>query len=216
MVTRELFKSTIAMLRNLYGFEMNQEMFETYYTALNGLMDDNSFKNATADIMKTFKPTSQTKFPSIPCFLESVNLSGTPRAKEAIAELKYAVGRFGRYDSVNFGDSKLHQAIGYYGGWISICKWTDEDWRYQEKGFIDTYNSMQSDHRHNYLPGLHERNNSGRYKIAPPKQVYLTMKKEPVEELEYFPDVGSAKIEHIEPVKQLVDKMDINKDELPF
>lgn len=174
---------------NLYGTEINEESFNTYYAMIAPKLDDLEFREATSKVVQTFIPTSQVKFPLPPMFLDATAKSGTPRAKQAISSLKYAVRRFGRYDSVNFGDSKLHQTVIFYGGWTEICKWDDREWSMKEKSFIDTYNSMQENPKYDHLAGIHEANNSGRFNVEPPKLVYEVQGKRPFEVLEYKPSV---------------------------
>lgn len=173
------------MLMAVYGHKLTQEVYSVYESMLSLKMSNEEFSRAVQSIMETFKPTSQVKFPLIPDFLSSIGKAGTPRAKQAINDLKFAVRRFGRYESVNFGDSKLHQTVTFYGGWIEICKWDDKEWGMREKSFIDTYSSMQDNPKYNHLAGIHEANNSGRYNVDVPQLVYEAQGKKPFELLEY-------------------------------
>ena len=189
MVDNNIFKESLKMLMAVYGHNLTKEVYSVYYSILSPKMNNEEFLKAIQSIMETFKPTSQVKFPLVPDFLSSIGKAGIPRAKQAISDLKFAVRRFGRYDSVNFGDSKLHQTVIFYGGWTEICKWDDRDWGMKEKSFIDTYNSMQENHKYDHLAGIHEANNSGRFNVEPPKLVYEVQGKRPFEVLEYKPSV---------------------------
>ena len=169
------------MIATQFNYDLKNDKIKLYWERFKD-MDPKKFISTVQQIMDTFVPTSSAPFPLFVHFLGGVGtLPGNPQGKDAVRRVRYAVGKFGRYDSVNFGDSKLHQTIKYYGGWSIICNWIDTDWTKLEREFIKTYESISPDPKFTHLPGIHEHNNNGKYNVEPPKLVYQMMKEKPLE-----------------------------------
>lgn len=137
------FKTGIALLLKMYGHEMDDELISAYWNCLKNISDDD-FIRAQENILKTFVPTNQVKFPAIPHFLAAIGLSGQNRSKLAVEAVIKAAGRIGIYSSVSFGDPALHETIERFGGWPSVASWGEDDWKFQEKNFIQSYEATLS------------------------------------------------------------------------
>lgn len=214
-LNKDLFKGSMTMIATQFGYDLKDPKLKLYWNRFKETMDDKQFLDSVSQIMDTFVPSSQKPFPLFTHFLGAVgHQAGNVQAKKAVNAVKIAVRRFGRYNSVNFGDSKIHQTIRYYGGWIEICNWTDDVWAMREKNFIDTYNSMSPQPTFTHLVGIHETNNEGRYNVEPPKLVYEHMKEKPIERLEYNARVKV--LPNVETINALVNGMSLSDNELPF
>lgn len=174
-MNQEVFKQSIAFLQNYYNYAVPTDVIiNIYWPKLKGL-DDEVFKTAVSRIIDTFVQTATVKFPTIPHFLEALGMDSNTKARTAINAVRRAIEAVGRYDSIDFGDSALHETIMSYGGWPSVCNWSDDDWRFKETAFADTYKAFLHgfcDCRH--LVGIAEAENSlGGYKIKKPVRALL-------------------------------------------
>jgi len=72
-----------------------------------------------------------------------------------------AIKKYGGYQSVRFSDPVIHSVIHVMGGWEEVC-WSDEDYKWVEKRFLDLYRAMARKPAHEHpqlLVGRLEREN---------------------------------------------------------
>lgn len=142
-MTEQTLKTGLGLLVKMYGTKLDSEMIAAYWNCLKHL-SDNDFLRAQENILKTFVPTSQVPFPAIPHFLAAIGLSGQNRSKLAVEAVIKAAGRIGLYNSVSFGDPALHETIERFGGWPAVASWGEDEWKFQEKNFIQSYEATLS------------------------------------------------------------------------
>lgn len=138
-MTEEIFKSAIGYLQVLFGV-ITAEKFSAYWQAIKHI-EDESFKRSVSEIIKSFHPTSTEPFPSPSRFESACGNDEETRVQLAVAAVKSAASRVGVYRSVSFGDRALHAVIERFGGWPSVAKWGDDEWKFQESKFIAGYRS---------------------------------------------------------------------------
>lgn len=136
-MTEQTFKSCMTLLQGIYGI-IDKPVYLFYWNKFKSV-DDKTFEAATNKIVDTFKPTSTEKFPVPARFIELTEPSEETRINLAIGAVRKAGSTQGPYKSVSFGDRALHAAIMRFGGWPAVSVWSDEDWKFREKSFIQTY-----------------------------------------------------------------------------
>ena len=158
---RLIFNNSMVLFSKTFGYSLDKDVFELYWNLFKETPDDR-FKDICANILRNFKPTSQCPFPVPADFISNSGESDKDTAAAAIAKVKYAIFKVGRYQSVTFNDPALHLAIKIVGGWTNICNWTDEDWQLNERKFSDAYQAYQrrGEGEDGYLPGIAEIQNS--------------------------------------------------------
>jgi len=174
-MNKDKYRENIAGLQIVLGRQITDKAIELYWNVLN-FMSDEDFERATRRLTTEFKPTSANPFPVPANFIESSGASLEDRAQLAIATVKKAIMRHGRYSSVDFGDAALHNTISRFGGWVAICGWNDQDWQINTKSFIAAYNAFD---KHceidapKYLPGIVEMENGNTFEGYVPTPVLM-------------------------------------------
>ena len=156
-MTEQIFKENIAFLTKYLRFELSTEYVVLYWNMLKHL-DDNKFKQAMNNIIKDFVPTNAVPFPLVVHFLRYCGEAGDNQIINGIAKLKKMIRVVGQYESIDFKDSALHYTINVFGGWPSICTWTDKDWDINEGRLSQTYKTAIETERtdEGRLPGISE------------------------------------------------------------
>lgn len=168
------FKICMSFMQKLFG-EIDNDVYKFYWNRFKSTPDE-QFKKITSQIIDTFKPTSTEKFPSVSRFVELLGQDIETRINSSVIAVKRAVSRIGAYGSVSFGDRALHEAINSFGGWVELCRWTYDDWKFREKQFIKTYEMcLSSDDGPDHLPGLSELSYS-EYEFNMPEERRLAFK----------------------------------------
>jgi hypothetical protein len=169
------FKEEMIILQKYYGHRLDDFVYNIYSQKLLHLTKA-QFKKCTSNLIdSTFRPTSKVPFPLVSDFLKEAGEGIEDRAINIVSHTRKAISIHGAYESINFGDTALHATIKGYGGWVKICNWSDNDWMMKQTAFINSYKAaLKMDTKsYTYLPGIHERNNVGRYEVAPPKTLLL-------------------------------------------
>lgn len=152
----------MTMLQSYFNHKIEKkEVFRLYWEKLNQITNL-SWDMAVNNILEDFQPTATNPFPLIKDFYKYSGQDPHNMGVNAVSLVRKAVFSKGVYSSVDFGDPIVHSVISRYGGWIEICNWTEEDWKFKESGFIRAYesaaiNPLISSPKH--LAGIHENNN---------------------------------------------------------
>lgn len=128
-----------------------------YWEALKSL-SEKQFSLALENLVKNFVPTNSARFPYISQILEACGESGPRKAHSAIALLRQARSRIGKYDSVAFCDNALHYLVETYRGWHAVTSMSDKEWDINEGRMFETYKSAEMLHPPtvDHLSGLAE------------------------------------------------------------
>jgi len=137
---KELFKGSMAMLAKMFSHaEIDNQLLKVYYDVLKRI-DDNEWKRMVEKTLREFKPTQNCQFPVPADFLKLYEHVEKDVISKVIAEIE----SIGSWQSPLFNDPYILSTIESFGGWLKICEWTDEDWTYRRKQFIDTYNGRKA------------------------------------------------------------------------
>jgi len=175
---KQKFYQAMTVLQSYLDHEITKkEVLKLYWEKLRHLPDP-TWDKIVDNLLENFKPTATTPFPLIGDFLKMGAADPHSRAVNAVARARRAIFKPGVYESVDFGDLALHGVISRYGGWVEICNWTEEDWKFKESGFIRAYEAATMDpilDAPKYLSGIHESNNGAREPVyvGPPKNRIL-------------------------------------------
>ncbi|MGW8324139.1 MAG: DUF6475 domain-containing protein [Desulfobacterales bacterium] len=134
----ESFKVKFAYLQKIYGKALDKDVYAMYWEQLKEY-DEETFHVMVTNLVKTFIPTTQVPFPLLPHFLKACGDDIDNRSQNALTALKSTIKQIGNWKSVSFGDRALHATIERFGGWIKICEWSQDNWNYNEKRFIQCY-----------------------------------------------------------------------------
>jgi hypothetical protein len=137
-MTENFFKIGMAFMQKIFGAKIGDDILTAYWNLLKDMSND-EFKNIQQNLISTFIPSSQVPFPLPAHFLQAAGKSGESRAKLAVMAVISASYKIDSYYSVSFGDPALHETIDRFGGWPTLCRWSLDDWRFQEKNFIACY-----------------------------------------------------------------------------
>ena len=140
----QVFEESMDLLQAMFGASLSKVVIKVYHGRLKDNLTVEELKAACRWLSDNWKPTASLKFPVIADFIKnSGKISEDDRAQKAIEAVRKAVSKVGSYKSVSFGDSALHRTIKASAGcWPSICQWTDEQWKYNEKKFKEMYLSQ--------------------------------------------------------------------------
>ena len=139
---------------------MSPEALAMYVAALRDLSDE----QFTAACSKASERLDRMPRPAELRKLAGVGFDPEAGALEALAQVHRAIGAYGRYRSVNFGDDPaINAALRSLGGWVAACELSEDEWtRFKAREFKQAYSAIRnagcSEDTARYLPGLEERN----------------------------------------------------------
>jgi hypothetical protein len=170
-MTDSFFKLGMAFMQKIFGAKIADDILTVYWNLMKDFSDE-EFNGIQQRLISDFIPTSQVPFPLPAHFLAAAGKSGESRAKLAVNAVIKASYEIDSYYTVSFGDPALHETIDRFGGWPVVCRWTLEDWRYQEKSFIACYEAaLISNNGAGKCPGLFEIENADKTLDAIQKQI---------------------------------------------
>ena len=177
MQNKKRFSELMGLLSLTFDKEITKPLNDVYFAILKNY-DDESCEKAFMECL-----TGCKFFPKPAELLEAMNGAETDKATEAWAKVDKAMREIGNYDSVDFGDRKIHKCIEILGGWDYLGTLTEADWKWKRKEFESLYKGIQSADGPDYIPGLAEKNNAllGRvelkgYELPTPERVGVPVK----------------------------------------
>ena len=153
------FRDVFALLCETYGKEPTKVLMSAYYMVLEDLTVE-EFKSSIKSILASRKYSTM---PLPADILEFVNGSADDNSLIALKILENEMARSGSYNSVCFKDSAIMTVVDNMGGWINLCRITEDEWKFRKKEFLDLYKALLRNpnrlHAVPYLAGLNEHNN---------------------------------------------------------
>lgn len=137
------FTTTMAYLSKLYGHNVEPEILKMYWVIVKDWTDE-KYIRAVENIVKGFVPTATVKFPVPALFFQAAGDNRHDTAQNVITTVMRAIERHGAYKDIDFGDLALHAVIRRLGGWVELCGWTYEDWKFRTKEFLAAYEAAKS------------------------------------------------------------------------
>lgn len=177
-MTKQEFYGLFVILCETYNREATKSLCLSYYMILEHLKFED-FKSAVVAIL------SSRKYSSLPMpadILEAINGSSDDKAMLALHELEHAMSRVGAYNSVCFQDSIVMETVLRMGGWIKLCRMTEDEWKFLKKEFMNIYKALSkiSFEAPAYLVGIEQKEAeaNGYFEDAQKANIYLVGFKE--------------------------------------
>jgi hypothetical protein len=153
-------------LAEVFDKEITETLFSVYWKVLEPFRDDESIQALNKCL------TSCRFFPKPADLLESLQGKEEDRATQAWEIVDRAMRTQGNYVSVDFGDSRIHQAIEMLGGWSYLGTITEDEWKWKRKEFESAYRALQGNGGLDHVSGLIEQENAPRgYKVPTPRRI---------------------------------------------
>lgn len=164
MMTKFEFMESFAPILVVFNSECNKAVLRIYYELLKNY-DPTALKMASLEILRTYQYANLPK-PAI--FLDILeNRKG--EVFEAWEQVRYAISRYGAYESVVFQNAKIMRVIELLGGWVRVADADESELKFIAKDFERIYNSLSSKNTNiTHLHGLFELENK-----SPNQKVYI-------------------------------------------
>lgn len=153
MKSRKKFAELMALMGELFDKKISPLLAETYWKILENF-NDNECEAAFKHVIKTSK-----FFPKPVDFLEYLHGDGD-NATEAWAMVDQAMRGIGPYESIDFGDRKIHACIEILGGWDYLGTLTEDEWKWKRKEFESLYRGISATDGPDHVLGLAEKQNA--------------------------------------------------------
>ncbi|HET8689380.1 MAG TPA: DUF6475 domain-containing protein [Methanosarcina sp.] len=175
MLNKDLFKSHMGMLFEMYDRQPTRALLDGYYLVLQDMTDD-EFKQAIKSIL------SSRTFASLPKpaeILEAVKPDTESIAVLIWQDIERAMIKGGVYASLTFEDNVVNSVVESLGGWIHLCKMDTDELKWVRKDIKKLYDihSKRIDHP-KHLVGLTEQANGYPPEISIVKASYQIPKRE--------------------------------------
>lgn len=158
------FKEYMAALGEIHDRKVSGTLAEIYWQVLEPF-DDDQCENVFKRLLREAK-----FFPKPSEFLELLQGRRDHDGTAAWLEVLGTVKRVGCYRSVRFSDPVIHSVIQAMGGWPRFADMRVDDEKWKQKEFEKLYSviSERPGKHPEYLPGLHEIDNSNAgWKVEP-------------------------------------------------
>ncbi len=180
-MNRNTLKQALIMLAEIYEKDITQATLEAYWLVLQE-KEDRELLQAVKNHIKKSK-----WFPKPSELLEEIEGDMTYKSEKAWNEIQEAINRYGIYESVEFADTKINEAIQLLGGWVAINMIPVSEVEYKKKEFMKIYQTCKGKAMH--LPGITEAQNTFNgfdkyeiHKIGYGEKKVITHKTEPTPE----------------------------------
>jgi len=128
---------------------------EIYFKALAALSIE-EIEKAAVSIIQTRTVAS---FPKPAEIIQCVRGTEEQQGDRAWVLVDEAMRKYGNYNSLNFGDRRLHRCIEIMGGWEYLGLLDEKEWKWKRKEFGSLYASLPVNEGQEYVPGVSERSN---------------------------------------------------------
>ena len=172
---RNAFSKVMQLLAATYDKEATMDLIEAYWGALKDL--------SLPDIQQSaFEAMKRLEWMPKPAQLRRLAGDVEPDHRAAIAwqAVRQTLSQQGTYTSVNFGDPVINATIRNMGGWTALGQKDEKEFEvWGRKEFERVYQAIYAtgvtEEAGAYLVGVTEHQNRGRYEVAPPTQIYLSL-----------------------------------------
>lgn len=176
MKDRKLFLLNMATLGEVFDKQISDTLLEIYWRILEPFDDSqciSAFKRAVIELKFFPKPAE---------LIEILQSKKEFAATNAWIDVLNAVRRIGCYRSVRFADPVIHSVVQIMGGWTRFADMTTDDEKWKQREFEKLYTLLSAqDGRHaDYLPGIHESENSNSGWNVEPDIVQIGHTKQPM------------------------------------
>lgn len=167
------FKTLMTGTGEIYGKKISAELVSMYWDLLK--------KFEYEDISRSFQRHMQNTesgqfFPKPADLIRLIEGDSDSKALIAWTKVEQAIRRIGAYDTVVFDEPEIMCVIQDLGGWITLCKTTEEELPFKRNEFCKRYIGYRlckpSQHP-KFLVGITEASNGAEYKAFNSKPVLI-------------------------------------------
>lgn len=163
------FLNLMTGLGALYGKPMNEPLIEIYWRALSRF-DFAAVKEALQAHIDN--PDAGQYMPKPADVVRYLEGSSQTQALQSWSRVVKAIGQIGCYRSLIFDDPVIHAVIEDMGGWVNLCKVTEDELPFRAQEFAKRYAGFVLHPPATYpkqLAGIFEQQNSMQgHKVEPP------------------------------------------------
>lgn len=142
-LTKNGFDLAYQLLTNEFGEQFPDAQLKIHQQMLiEDNIEDEQLINGVKFIIRTRKYNKLPKYAEILEACRGGNIDDI--ALLACNMVKKAAERAGAYKSVVFPDLRVHFVIDALGGWIKLCRSTEEEWIWLQKEFIAMYKAVMN------------------------------------------------------------------------
>jgi hypothetical protein len=133
---KQKFLTLLAGVHNFYGKELSEFSGQVWWEA----SKDYEYGQVSKALSSHLRDPDKGAFMPKPSDLVR-QLQGTYADRSLVAwgKVMEAMQRAGAYASVAFDDGAIHAAIEDLGGWVLLCRTTNDELSYTQKRFCDSY-----------------------------------------------------------------------------
>ncbi len=149
------FATALTALAEEYGKQMSPARMKLWWK----ILGHHPMEQVSQAILAHISDPERGRFMPHPADILA-HLNGNPADNAALAwaEVIRAIGAIGPYESVCFDDQQTMKAIQDMGGWIKLCKITENEAPFRQKDFESLHRAHLNTSRCiDYLPGIAER-----------------------------------------------------------
>jgi len=138
MQDKQKFIEILGTAAEVYGSQLSEILLDVYWNVLKPFSDE--------DVAKAFEQAIRTLkwMPKPSEILEIMEGPLQSRPSEALQCLISAMKHVGAYRSVVFEDKAIHGVVEAWGGWMEVCRLTNDELRYKGKEFKELYQSYRN------------------------------------------------------------------------
>lgn len=166
MKNKKKFRELMAALAEVFDKETTETLLAVYWQVLEPFSDEQAIQALNRCLV------SCRFFPKPADLLESLQGKEEDRATQAWELVDKTMRQVGNYQSINFGDPKIHRAIEMLGGWPYLGTLDESEWKWKRKEFESAYRAIQGHSGPSQVAGLIEQSNSPLgYEVPAPIQI---------------------------------------------
>lgn len=154
MKNKKKFTECMTMLGELFDKEISKTLQTVYWDILQPF-DDERCVMAFNQVVKECK-----FFPKPVEILVFLQGTSEDKAVQAWALVDNAMRKTGNYESLDFGDPKIHQCIEILGGWSQLGTLTEDEWKWKRKEFESLYKALPEGQGPKSVSGFFELSNN--------------------------------------------------------
>lgn len=166
MENKREFRKLMAALAEVFDKEITETLLGVYWKVLEPFSDEEAMGSLNRCLV------SCRFFPKPADLLESLKGKEEDRATQAWELVDQTMRRVGNYQSVDFGDQKIHRVIELMGGWPYLGTLDENEWKWKRKEFESAYRALQGTGGPERVAGLIEQTNAPLgYEVPEPKRL---------------------------------------------
>ena len=145
------FRAVLSTALNVYERRLDPAQAAMWFDALGDL----SLDQVREGLRQHLRDPAHGQFPPKPAdILRAITVSQDSLAMRAWDSLVRAIRRGGHTHDVVLPDAVAHAVVRDFGGWLAVCRWTEEELPYRQRDFSARYLGYRGQAPSDYPPIL--------------------------------------------------------------